>query len=118
MIRAVWAGEHQFAPVFVCFALVAALGSSLAFWASFFVLCSIECSALPWMTFVICPAVTLFIVLPVCIWLGVGSFRSANRLRAPLRTAARITVATSFVWAPAASGVLFALILGGMQRWN
>jgi hypothetical protein len=115
MIKSVWNGQGSFRWIFLAFVAVGALGASAAFYGAFFVLCAIECTALPWLTFIIGPAVSLLVVLPTCIWLGVGSFRAANQLAKPAATVAKVAVGSSLLWLSMLSGMMFMLVLKGMQ---
>ena len=115
MIKPVWTGQRSFRWTFLAFVAVGALGASAAFYGTFFVLCAIECTALPWLTFIIGPAVSLVVVLPTCIWLGVGSFRAANQLEKRRAAIAKVAVGSSPLWLSMLSGGMFALVLKGMQ---
>jgi hypothetical protein len=84
----------------VAFALTAALGAPAVLAGSFFLLCAVECTALPWLMFVVGPVAVVGLVLPALIWLGVGSFRSARQLPAGPRVLVRAAIVGAVVWAP------------------
>ena len=118
MMKAVWNGERTFLWTFVPFGLIGAFGSTIAFYGAFFILCAVECTALPWFAFIIGPAVTLFAILPLCVWLGVGSFRATKQLPAPRAMAARIVIGSSPLWLLIVSGTMFSVALKAMQSFT
>ena len=111
MLRSIWEGRRPWLWTTIAFVLVGALGPAAAFFGAFLVLCAIECSALPWLTFVVGPALLLMAVLPATLWLGVGAFRATRQLAPASVMPAKVCIVSAIVWLPAASAAIVWLLL-------
>jgi hypothetical protein len=117
MIRTVWEGKKSAYWTFMAFALSAAIGPTAIFWLVFFVLFSIEGTAFPWLTFLVAPVLIALVLIPIIIWLGVGTYRASNSLSIGHGVAIRLVTGTSIVWAPLAAYLLFGAVLMGLQHY-
>jgi hypothetical protein len=91
--------------------LVAVLPSAL-FAASFAGLCAMECSALPWYSLVIGPALGLLVVIAI----AVSTFIRAKRFEEHERRIVRAVVLSSILWAGPLASWTFGIILGEIQK--
>lgn len=116
MIKSVWQGEKKFVSVFIPFVVVTALGPITVFLGTFFVLCANECSALPWLTFLIAPVIISIFIVPFVIWLGVGSFRSSKNLKPPFNSIGKVAVLSSYFWLPAVLNAVLSFVIFSVQH--
>jgi hypothetical protein len=93
------------------YALWCAITPTVAFLAAFAALCVRECSALPWLAFLIAPGVSLVVIaiVAISVWLRVGDLPDEER------SSVRWFVATSILWAPLAGIAGFYVALTATQ---
>jgi hypothetical protein len=82
---------------------VLALLPPVLFVGAFMLLCAIECTSLPWLTFPATPSLALAIVVP----LAVNTHRRAEALADVPRRIVRGVVFTSVLWAPLVAILMF-----------
>lgn len=114
-MSAVWRGEKPAKWLFTWFMATVAIGPTAIFWAVFGVLLSIEGTALPWLVFIIAPALNTLIIFPLALWLGVGTYRAAQGLGRP-GLLLRALVLTSYLWAPIFAYLGFGALLAAIQK--
>lgn len=81
---------------------------AVIFFCSFLTLCAFECTALPWLTLVLGPIISLIIVVPYSIRI----YRKADDFAEADKKLIRIAVLSSILWAPSLSGAIFAFSIG------
>ena len=91
----------------VTYVALATILPSVIFAATFGALCAIECTALPWYTFIAGPAISLVVLVAV----ATITYLRASRFEVPERRTIRVLVLTSILWGPIASGMFFSLAL-------
>jgi len=111
MIRTVWEGKKSAYWTIVAFALCAAIGPTTIFWLVFSVLVRIEVVSSLGLTVLVAPVLIALVLIPVLIWLGVGTYRASNSIRIGHGVAIRLVAVTSVVWAPFATYLIFDALL-------
>lgn len=104
--------------LFACFILVTVIAPTIFFWTVLFVLGLIEHTALPWLSFGITPVLIVFVLLPMAVWLGVGTYRAAARRNDEMRVVLQLLIVTSVLWVPPLAYQAFKNISLSMQSWH
>jgi hypothetical protein len=115
MIKSIWRGEKPYIHVFIAFILVTTIAPGAVLVGTFFSLCAIECSALPWLTLYIGGAINILLFLPSMIWLAVGTWRSSNHLKPPLNIIGKIAIPGSYFLLP---GLSFPVVQFAFSQLN
>jgi 4-amino-4-deoxy-L-arabinose transferase-like glycosyltransferase len=86
------------------YAAVMGILPAIIIFCSFLALCAFECTALPWLTLLLGPIISLLVVIPYSIRI----YRKADDFADSDRKLIRIAVLSSILWAPSLSGAIFA----------
>jgi hypothetical protein len=106
IIRAVWFGERPVQWLFIAFTLVSLVAPTLVFWSIYVVLRAIEKTTLPYFSIYLTPVVIVLTLIPLAIWLGVGSYRAASRV-GRLGMVLKCLILTSPFWVPSSAFWVF-----------